>query len=86
VVISEEVGFEKPDAHIFQVALKNLRLKPEETAYVGDTIATDVLGANTAGLFSILLTKRRRTERAFGKGEIPKATIKRISELLSILQ
>ena len=86
VVISEEVGFEKPDARIFQVALNNLKLKPGEAAYVGDTIATDVLGANTAGLFSILLTKRGREERTVTKGEIPKATIERISELLSILQ
>lgn len=86
VVISEDVGFEKPDARIFQVALNRLKLKPEQAAYVGDTIATDVLGANAAGLFSILLTKRRRIERTATKGEIPKATIKRICELLAILQ
>ncbi len=85
VVISEEAGFEKPDARIFEVALKRLKLKPEEAAYVGDIVEADVLGANAAGLFSILLTRRKREARKVAKEMTPKATIRRISDLLSLL-
>lgn len=45
----------KPRRKGFRQALRLLRVKPEETAVVGDQIMTDVLGGNRAGLFTVLV-------------------------------
>ena len=50
VIVSSEVGLRKPDRRIFDMALEVLGRRPEEAAYVGDTISRDVLGARNAGL------------------------------------
>ena len=46
----------KPFSKGISQALKQFDLRREETALVGDQIYTDVLGANGAGVFSILIT------------------------------
>jgi putative hydrolase of the HAD superfamily len=84
VVISEEVGFEKPDIGIFEVALKKLNIKPHEALYVGDTLDTDILGANKSGLVSVRLLKKRQKESPVSKTIAPRAIIRRISDLLSL--
>ena len=86
VVISEEAGFEKPDSKIFKVALKKLNVKANEAVYVGDTLETDIFGANKSGLISVRLLKRKRRESQPDKAIRPKVTIRRISELLSLLE
>lgn len=85
VVISEDVGCEKPDPKIFEVALKELRLEPEEAIYTGDSLEIDMLGANKAGLVSVRLIKQKRKEVTLNRDMQPKLTIKKISELLTIL-
>jgi len=47
---SQLVGTQKPDPRIFETALSDLCLRPEETLYVGDMFHIDVLGANRAGI------------------------------------
>lgn len=49
VVCSSTTGVRKPSADIFRVAERELGLKPEELAYVGDTISRDVRGVRNAG-------------------------------------
>ncbi|MSR77739.1 MAG: HAD family hydrolase [Candidatus Omnitrophica bacterium] len=41
IVTSEEAGVEKPDARIYQLALKKTRCKPKEVLAVGDNLRTD---------------------------------------------
>jgi FMN phosphatase YigB (HAD superfamily) len=53
IVISEEVGFEKPYQGIFEVALAKLGVKPEKAVMVGNKIDADILGANRAGMKSV---------------------------------
>lgn len=55
IVDSAEVGFEKPDARIFQAATARLGLSPGACAYVGDIYEIDVLGAAGAGLHPVLI-------------------------------
>ena len=86
VIISEEVGFEKPDPKIFTLALKELGVKPEEAAYVGDTSEVDMLGANAAGIVSVRLVKRKRREPRLDRTMRPRVTIRKVSDLLSILK
>jgi putative hydrolase of the HAD superfamily len=50
VVISSEVGADKPDPWIFQEALRLARVEPHEALHVGDEPAADWEGAAQAGL------------------------------------
>lgn len=53
VIASEEIGAWKPERRAFELALSRLNFKAEETAYVGDSPETDVVGAKKAGLKTI---------------------------------
>ena len=55
VIDSHEVGVEKPDPHIFALALERLHVHPNQALYVGDIYGIDVIGAERAGLSSVLL-------------------------------
>lgn len=48
VVISQEVGVAKPDPRIFEIALNGI--DPKDALMIGDGIASDVRGANNAGV------------------------------------
>lgn len=45
----------KPFSFAFARGLRRLKMSPSETAMVGDQLFTDVLGANLAGILSILV-------------------------------
>jgi putative hydrolase of the HAD superfamily len=50
IVISEEVGFRKPDARIFQLAIHDWHMPPDSILFVGDDPASDIAGARAAGM------------------------------------
>jgi putative hydrolase of the HAD superfamily len=50
IVFSSDVGFKKPDPRIFQIALDNLQLKPDEVMFIGDSFESDILGAQKVGM------------------------------------
>lgn len=52
---SSEAGLEKPDSRIYLMALGQMGLKPEETAFIDDT-KENVLGAEKVGMQGILFT------------------------------
>jgi len=58
VSISEEVGVPKPDAKIFEVTLERLGLTANEVIMVGDSLASDIAGAQALGIRSIWLNRR----------------------------
>lgn len=53
IVISAEVGIEKPDPGIFTYALRALDRPAARTVHVGDTWQDDILGARAAGMKAI---------------------------------
>lgn len=53
VIISEEVGFSKPDKRIFELALNKLNVQPEATLFVGDDIEKDIGGCQNANIKGI---------------------------------
>ena len=55
VIDSGEVGVEKPDPRIFELALTQAGVTAAEAAYVGDLYSIDVRGARAAGIRPILL-------------------------------
>lgn len=61
VVASFEVGAEKPDPHIFDVALKRLGVAPgPRVLHIGDSLSEDVAGARAAGLLALHLDRTAR--------------------------
>ena len=50
IIISEEVGFSKPDKRIFELALNKLNVQPENTLFVGDDLEKDIAGPQNANI------------------------------------
>jgi 4-nitrophenyl phosphatase len=46
----------KPERHLFDMAMRRMDSQPDQTAMLGDRLATDILGAQRAGIASILVT------------------------------
>jgi putative hydrolase of the HAD superfamily len=53
VLISEETGRIKPHPDVFRMALEQLGITPEEALYIGDSYASDIVGAESAGIRTI---------------------------------
>jgi len=86
IVISGEVGIEKPDKQIFQVALKRLGVEAGNAVMVGNRIDADIVGANRVGMKSVWFRWNDRYEEIIGsEDEKPDFIIKSLSELPGIL-
>jgi len=48
--ISMDIGYDKPDIRFYQEALRRCGLQPSEVLMIGDSMTTDVLGAQAAGM------------------------------------
>ena len=86
IVISEEIGIEKPAGKIFEAALNELKVEAENTVMVGNRIDADIVGANRIGMKSVWFRWNDRYEETIGsEDEKPSFIIKSLSELPSIL-
>lgn len=74
----------KPDAGIFEEALRRAGCAPREALFVGDSIEADVAGANRAGLRSVLLWHREDLP-APDREPRPAHVIRSIPEVLDLL-
>ncbi|GAB3798128.1 HAD family hydrolase [Virgibacillus kimchii] len=57
ILVSSEVGIEKPNKKIFELLLSETKLKPEEIIYVGDNYYDDVKGSRKVGIETLLLNR-----------------------------
>ena len=48
--ISMDIGYDKPDIRFYQEALRRCGLQPHEVLMIGDSMTTDVIGAQNAGI------------------------------------
>jgi putative hydrolase of the HAD superfamily len=53
IVLSSEVGKRKPHPAIFERALGELAVEPDEALFVGDRLGADVLGASRIGMSTV---------------------------------
>ena len=83
VLVSSDLGVQKPDVAAFDALAKALGVPREEIAYVGDTPASDVAGALRAGMTAIWFD----AEGIPYPQELPppSASIRRLTELLSFV-
>ncbi|MBM7820588.1 putative hydrolase of the HAD superfamily [Cellulosimicrobium cellulans] len=85
----DTLGFGKPDPSCFLEACRRLGTDPSRTAYVGDELDVDALGAIKAGLLGVWLdrpgTRRGRvtTSEIDSAGRAGVVTIARLTELLA---
>lgn len=59
IIISDEVGFSKPDKRIFELALNKLNVQPEDTLFVGDDLERDISGCQNANIKGVWFNPRR---------------------------
>lgn len=53
-IFSSRFGFKKPDVRLFEYAMEKLKVKPEESIYIGDNHHKDLVGSKKAGMKCIL--------------------------------
>jgi HAD superfamily hydrolase (TIGR01509 family) len=58
--LSFEMGLAKPDPRFFAEVLRKLRTEPSRTVMVGDSMRSDVLGAQAAGMRTVLVSRTGR--------------------------
>lgn len=56
IIVSGDHPFEKPDPAIFQLSLSHFGVEAKDALFVGDTVTTDIIGAQRAGIDSLWLT------------------------------
>ena len=56
--ISMDIGYDKPDVRFYEEALRRCGLKPDEVLMVGDSMTTDIIGAQKAGLATVYFNRR----------------------------
>ena len=83
VVFSQDVGVEKPDAGMFLAACKLAGCAPCELMHVGDSLESDVAGANGVGAVSVWLN---RDAKQNGSGIVPDHEIRSLTELAEIVK
>lgn len=82
LIISDEVQARKPNAIVFEMALRELGLQADEVLYVGDSLTDDYTGAKNAGVDFCYYNPNKK---AWAGGEPPKAVIHHLDELMGIL-
>src|SRR5574341_546638 len=76
VTYSAELGVEKPDPQIFNLAIQRMGCAPHEAVHVGDSYEKDVVGARAVGVTPILIDR---------EGNYPDVDCLRIADLRELL-
>jgi len=66
IVGTDTVKTIKPDPDFFRYALRKLKVKPEETLFVGDSIVSDYEGAENVGMKAVLLDRTGSKTKSYG--------------------
>lgn len=83
IIVSDEVGYWKPDPNIFQAALEELKVKPHEVLFVGDSLKDDYDGALGAGI-DFCYYNRKRVQLA--DGIKPQYVVQELKELERVIE
>lgn len=80
IIISEEVGTQKPAKEIFELAVTRANTTMAESLMIGDNLNTDIIGAKNAGMDQVYFNVKKDPVR-----EQVTYVISTLSELKSIL-
>jgi putative hydrolase of the HAD superfamily len=59
IVISADYGFRKPDRRLFQAALDDLEIRPDEAVFVGNDMYRDIYGASRTGMKTVFFSSNQ---------------------------
>jgi HAD superfamily hydrolase (TIGR01509 family) len=87
LTISSAVGERKPHAKIYYEALKALSVKPEESVFIADEVAEDLVGASGLGMRTIWFNAHAKgwwgeDDKDVLKIYKPDATVKNLREII----
>ena len=82
IVLSEEVGFQKPNPRIFDEALRMNGLQAEDVVMIGDSWNSDIQGAINAGIDQIWI---RKPKDPLPEGQSATYLVQSLSEVMEIL-
>ena len=57
--ISMDIGYDKPDIRFYQEALRRCGLQAKEVLMIGDSMTTDVIGAQNAGMDALFFDRQK---------------------------
>lgn len=82
IVLSEEVGCQKPNPRIFEEALRMNGLQAEDVVMIGDSWNSDIQGAINAGIDQIWI---RKSKDPIPAGQSATYLVQSLSEVMEIL-
>ena len=80
-VFAHDCGYPKPDPRVFEFALAKFGAEPHNVAHVGDSLESDVRGANNCGILSVWLNRNAAVNYT---GIMPGCVIRDLTELLDL--
>jgi len=85
---SAAVGIRKPHPKIFQLAFDAMRVAPNHSVMIGDTLGADILGAMNMGMHNVWIMRRanKLANQAHKDTIHPDRTINKLSELPGLLE
>ena len=81
IILSEEIGVNKPRPELFEYALKKAGAKLEESIMIGDMFDTDIVGAANIGMDQIFFNPKQMTSTSFK----PTYEVRQLLEIKKIL-
>jgi len=81
VILSEDVGVNKPHLDYFRYALKSTNSKKTDTIMIGDSWDADIVGAHNSKIASIWLNHSNKPSEGFE----PTYTVRSLYEIMQIL-
>lgn len=55
IIVSDAVGYKKPDPRIFEMACKELSVSPDDCVFIGDNPVADIQGAAGLGMYTVFI-------------------------------
>ena len=90
VTVSSITGYRKPHPELFRISMRQMRCKPENCVYMGDTVSRDIIGAKRAGFGKAVqiysfLTAQKDEGIPIAEAEKPDVVIQNFEEFLAWL-
>jgi putative hydrolase of the HAD superfamily len=85
VLTSAACSYRKPHRRIFELALANWYLLPEEAVMVGDSLIADIQGAQNVGMYGVWINRRADPQMELQESVSPDASLSSLTELPALL-
>lgn len=88
IIISGNIGVEKPDPKMFNLALRETHLSAKEVLFVGDSMRRDIQGANGVGMVPVLINRQSLNDlvEKFKENYFIVNSLTKLTEIIKILE